>query len=59
MFEIDSRRIKACIEHKDYFSAVEYAILVKNNYLDKNKNFFENVIKYVGNGSYEKLIDEI
>lgn len=38
MFEIDKKRIKACIEHDDYFSALEYAILVKDNYGKREKS---------------------
>lgn len=57
MFNTDIRRIKACIDYKDYFSALEYALLVKDNYTDKNKHYFEDIIKYVKEGSYEKIIN--
>lgn len=52
MFKIDLKRIKACIDHDDYFSALEYAILVKNNYTDKEKSFFEDIIKNLKLGKY-------
>lgn len=52
MFEIDKKRIKVCIEHDDYFSALEYAILVKNNYTNKERGFFEDIIKNVRLGKY-------
>ena len=53
MFEDDVRRINACIEHKDQYSAMEYAILVKEKYKDEKKDYIEDIIKYVKNGDYE------
>ena len=32
MFDEDVNRIKVCLEHNDYYSAMEYAMLVKDNY---------------------------
>lgn len=52
MFEKDVKRIEACIEYNDYYSAMEYAILVKEKYKDNKKRYFENIIEYVKNGSY-------
>lgn len=59
MFEIDVRRIQACIDYKDYFGALEYAFLVKDNYTEKNKHYFEEIIKYVKDGSYEEIINKL
>lgn len=56
MFEMDIRRIQACIDCNDYFGALEYAFLLKDNYTDKNKHYFEEIIKYVKDDSYEKLL---
>ena len=50
MFETDIERIKACILYEDYYSAMEYAILVKDKYENKEKEYFENVIKLVKQG---------
>ena len=52
MFEIDKNRIKVCIEHDDYFSALEYAMLVKDNYKSKEKGYFGNIIKNIKLGKY-------
>lgn len=59
MFKTDVRRIESCIYYKDYFSALEYAILVKDNYIDENKFYFEQIIKYIKDGSYEKIINKL
>lgn len=53
MFEIDKRRIEACIEYKDYYSALEYSILVKDKYMCKEKSFFEKIIRHVKRGEYK------
>lgn len=55
MFEIDKRRIKACIEYKDYYSALQYAILIKENYIDTEKECLKNIIKNIKTGNYKKL----
>lgn len=55
MFEIDKKRIEACIEYKDYYSALEYSILVQDKYKNKEKNFFERIIKSVKSGEYYKI----
>ena len=55
MFEEDVRRINACIEHKDYYSAMEYAILIKEKYKSVKKEYFEDIIRYVKNGDYKKI----
>ena len=55
MFEEDIKKIKACIEYNDYYSAMEYAILVKDNYKDNQKRCFENIIKYVKSGHYYQI----
>lgn len=55
MFEEDVRRINACIEHKDYYSAMEYAILVKEKYKSVKRDYFEDIIRYIKNGDYEKI----
>lgn len=55
MFEIDKKRIEACIKYKDYYSALEYAILVKDKYISNEKSFFERIIRYVKSGEYYKI----
>lgn len=55
MFEIDKRRIKACIEYRDYYSALQYAILISKKYEKVEKEFFKNIIKNIKRGNYEKL----
>ena len=55
MFEEDMKRINACIEHKDYYTAMEYAIMVKEKYKDEKREYFEDIIRYVKNGNYEKI----
>ena len=55
MFEEDMKKINACIEHKDYYSAMEYAIFVKEKYKDEKRDYFEDIIRYVKNGNYEKI----
>lgn len=54
MFEKDVKRIKACINHKDYYSALEYAILVKDRYVNREKNYFEDIIKGIKIGDYNR-----
>ena len=55
MFEEDMKRINACIEHKDYYTAMEYAILVKEKYKSVKRDYFEDIIRYIKNGDYEKI----
>ena len=55
MFEDDVKKINACIEYKDYYSAMEYSILVKDLYKNKDKELFEELIKLIKNGNYEKI----
>lgn len=53
--QIDKKRIKACIEHKDYYSAMEYSVLVKEKYKNNDKEYFEVIIECIRNGDYEKI----
>lgn len=55
MFQIDRNRIKVCIDYDDYFSALEYAILVKELYKDREKSYFEEIIKKIKSGAYKKI----
>lgn len=55
MFEEDMKRINACIEHKDYYTAMEYAIMVKEKYKSVKRDYFEDIIRYIKNGDYEKI----
>lgn len=55
MFKKDIKRIKACIEHEDYYSALQYAILISKKYEKVEKEFFKNIIKNIKTGNYEKL----
>ena len=54
MFETDIERIKACILYEDYYSVMEYAILIKDKYKNEEKEYFENVIKLVKQGKLYK-----
>ncbi len=54
MFQIDRNRIKVCMDYDDYFSALEYAILVKELYKDREKSYFEEIIKEIKSGAYKK-----
>lgn len=58
MFEIDIRRIVICIGYKDYYSAMEYALLVKGKYKNNQKDYFEGIIKNVKSGNYKKLYEK-
>lgn len=58
-FQIDKKRVKACIEYKDYYSAMEYSILVKDLYKNKDKELFEELIKLIKNGHYEKIFTKL
>ena len=55
MFNEDVNRIKVCLEHNDYYSAMEYAMLVKDNYKNEERKYFEKVIKYVKEGDYKNF----
>ncbi len=55
MFENDIKRIKACIDHNDYFSALEYAIIVKDRYIKREKRYFERIIEKIKVGDYKKI----
>ncbi len=52
MFKIDEKRIQSCIEHRDYCSAIEYAILVREKYKDKERDYFEKIISCFKSGKY-------
>ena len=55
MFNEDIKRIKACIKYKDYYSALEYTILIKENYINIEKQYFEKIIKNIKQGNYKKI----
>lgn len=55
MFNEDIKKIKSCIEYKDYYTAMEYALFVKENYKEEEKKMLNNIIKDIKNGEYEKL----
>lgn len=52
MFNEDVKRIKACLYYKDYYSALQYAIIIKEKYKKEEKNFFEQIISAIKNGSF-------
>lgn len=52
MFEIDRKRIEACIYYKDYYSALLYSMLIKDNYEDKERDYIENIIKKIKSGNF-------
>lgn len=56
MFEIDIKRIRACIDHKDYYSALQYAILVKHNYVSSERKYFEMIIKNIKTGDLKNKL---
>lgn len=55
MFSKDKKRIITCIEREDFYSALEYANLVKDKYTDREKLYFENIINYVKSGGNYKF----
>lgn len=55
MFEEDVKRINACIEYKDYYTAMEYAMLVKEKYKDEKRDYFEDIIKHIKIGDYKSI----
>ncbi len=55
MFEKDIKRIKACMEYKDYYSALQYASIMKENYKDKERVYLEEIIKDIKEGDYNKI----
>ena len=55
MFENDVNRIKACLEYNDYYSALEYAVLIKDKYIGEERNYFDRIIKNIKTGNYENL----
>ena len=55
MFEEDVKRINACIEYKDYYTAMEYAMLVKEKYKDEKRDYFEDIIKHIKIGDYNSI----
>ena len=48
-------KIKACIEHEDYYTAMEFSILIKDYYEDEKKECLEKLINNVKSGSYENI----
>lgn len=51
MFREDVKRIKICIEqYSDYYSALEYATLVKGQYKGEEKVYLETIIKSIKKG---------
>ena len=57
MFETDIKRINACLAYRDYYSALQYAILVKDRYVQREKEFFDKIIKSVKNGCIKIKLD--
>lgn len=55
MFKEDMKMIKACIEHNDYYSAMEYAMLIKSNYKNNEKTYIENIIKMIKSGEFKDI----
>ncbi len=58
MFREDIKRIKVCIQYQDYYSALQYAILVKKNYKDKERIDLEHIITCIKKGEYDKIKTE-
>lgn len=54
-FKIDKKRVEACIEHNDYYSAMEYSNIAKDFYKNQYKMYFKNLIKLIKNGEYQKI----
>jgi len=55
MFKEDIKRIKACINYNDYYSALEYAILKKEKYKNNERKYLEIIIKFIKEGKYEEI----
>lgn len=55
MFEKDLKRIRACVEYEDYYAAMKYASLVKDNYESREKSYLEDIIKYIKLGDYNEI----
>ena len=55
MFEEDIKRITACIKYEDYYSALEYAILKKGNYRNKEREYLEKIVKFIKDGTYKEI----
>lgn len=56
MFEIDLKRIKACIYYEDYYSALIYINLILENYtIEEHKQYFYVIIKMIKTGNYDGL----
>lgn len=55
MFRIDVKRIKACIEHEDYYAALLYINLIIENYTNEQKAFFELIRKNIKSANYEEI----
>lgn len=55
MFNEDIKKIKSCIEYKDYYNAMEYALFVKEKYKEEEKKMLNSIIIDIKNGEYDKL----
>lgn len=55
MFKIDLKRIKACIEYEDYYSALLYINLIIENYNNEQRLYFEIIRNNIKSSKYEEI----
>lgn len=55
MFNADKKRVKACIEYDDYYSALIYINLIIERYNNNEKIYFELIRKNIKSGKYQEI----
>lgn len=55
IMEKDVKKLKACLNYKDYYSMLLYCNLIINNYYGSNKEILLHLISNIKKGNYETL----
>ena len=53
--ENDIKLLKACLEHEDYYSILEYITIIIEKYTGNEKEFLNEIIKNIKIGNYQKV----
>lgn len=53
----DVRRLQSCLDHKDYYSMMEYINLIKEKYNQEEKEVFSNIVLLIKSGNYENIYE--
>lgn len=53
--ENDIKLLKACLEHEDYYSILEYITIIIEKYTENEKKFLNEITKNIKIGNYKEV----